>query len=81
MKTKIGVLKKNVTIEFTPDEIWSLILMCDGYKVSCKNNMRDHRPGSMMHEDNKKHYEAADSLMDKIIEVRNKHSVIEEVEV
>jgi hypothetical protein len=43
MMAKQYVLKEDVSITFTPDEIWQLIVICEGDKVLNKNAMRQYR--------------------------------------
>ena len=80
MKVKQLVLKKDVSISFTPDEIWDLILICEGATVFNHNNMREHSVGTMPYNDYKRMAESAERMQNKIIEARNCHSVLETVE-
>lgn len=81
MKVKQYVLKENVSITFTPDEIWELILICEGDKVFNQDNMRKHTKGTVPYEDYCAMAKSAERMQNKIIEVRKQYGVIEEVEV
>lgn len=80
MKMMQYVLKEDVAITFTPEEILDLILICEGDKVFNQNNMREFSKGTMPHEDYRRMAESADRMQKKIIEIRNSYSVLEEVE-
>lgn len=81
MKVRQCVLKEDVSITFTPDEIWDLIVICEGSKVFHQDNMRKHAKGTVPYEDYCKMAKSAERLQNKIIEVRNQNGVIEEIEV
>lgn len=81
MKTKHYVLKEDVSITFTPEEIWELVLICEGSKVFNQANMRDFSPGTAPYEDYKSLAEIAERMQDKIIGVRKQYGVLEEVEI
>ena len=81
MKVKRYVLKEDVAITFTPKEVWDLILICEGSKVFNQENMRGHSPGTMLYKDYKRMAKTAERMQNKLIEIRNSYSVIEEVEV
>ena len=81
MKVKQRVLKDNISITFTPDEIWELIVICEGSKVFNHNNMQQHLEGGKAHGDYKRLYDQAEKMQQKIIEIRNTHSVLEEQDV
>ena len=53
MKLKRCVLKEDVSITFTPEEIWELILICEGSKVFNRENMRKHSPKTTYYGDYK----------------------------
>ena len=46
MKVKQTVLKEDVSITFTPEEIWELILICEGDMSYCKDAMNSYPKGS-----------------------------------
>ncbi len=73
------VLKDDISITFTPDEIWQLIVICEGDKVFNQNVMRQYRKGSRAYNDYKELYDWAEKMQQKIIEIRNTHGVLEEV--
>ena len=43
---KCYVLKEDVSITFTPEEIWQLIVCCEGDKSYCKNAMEQYPKNS-----------------------------------
>lgn len=72
------VLKDDVSITFTPDEIWQLIVVCEGAKVHNKNIMQyfqDSRP----YNDYKELYDWAEKMQQKIIDIRNANGVLEDI--
>ena len=81
MRVKQCVLKQDVSITFTPEEIWELILICEGDKVFNQENMRKHSHGTMPYEDYHRMAESADKMQKKIMEARSQYGVIEEVEI
>ena len=76
---KCYVLKENVSITFTPDEIFDLIICCEGDKSYCKNAMDQYPKGSLGYLEYKKLYDKAEEMQQKIIDIRNAHGVLEEV--
>ena len=76
---KCYVLKEDVSITFTPDEIWQLIAICEGDKVFNQNAMRQYRKGSRAYNDYKELYDCAEKMQQKIIDIRNANGVLEEV--
>lgn len=76
---KCYVLKEDVSITFTPDEIWELIVICEGDKVFNKNAMRQYREGSRAYNEYKELYDLAEKMQQKIIDIRNTHGVLEEI--
>ena len=81
MKVKKYVLKEDVSITFTPDEIWELILICEGDKSYCKDAMNQYPKNSKGYNEYKRLMEVPERMQEKIIAIRNKYSVIEEVDV
>ena len=81
MKVKQYVLKEDISITFTPEEVWELILICEGDKVFNQNSMREFSKGTMPYEDYRRMAESADKMQKKIMEARKQYSVIEEVEI
>lgn len=81
MKVKQYVLKEDISITFSPEEIWELILICEGDKVFNQNSMREFSKGTALYEDYRRMAESADRMQKKIMEARRQYSVIEEVEV
>lgn len=76
---KCYVLKKGVSITFTPDEIFDLIICCEGDKSYCKNAMDQHPKGSLGFLEYKKLYDKAEELQQKIIDIRNANGVLEDI--
>ena len=81
MKVKQKVLKEDVCIKFTPDEIWDLILICEGAMSYCKDAMNSYPKGSKGYNEYKRLMSIPERMQNKIIDIRNKLSVLEEVEV
>lgn len=81
MKVKQYVLKEDVSITFTPDDIWELIVICEGDKSYCKDAMNQYPKNSKGYNEYKELYDRAEKMQQKIINIRNAHSVLEEVEV
>ena len=81
MKAKCKVLKEDVSITFTPDEIWDLILICEGDISYCRDAMSTCPKGSRGYNEYKRLKEIPERMQKKIIDIRNKYGVIEEVEV
>jgi HSP20 family molecular chaperone IbpA len=73
------VLKEDISITFTPDEIWQLIVICEGDKVFNQNAMRQYRKGSRVYNDYKELYDWAEKMQQKIIDIRNANGVLEDV--
>lgn len=76
---KCYVLKEAVSITFTPDEIFDLIICCEGDKSYCKNAMDQHPKGSLGYLEYKKLYDKAEELQQKIIDIRNTSAVLEDI--
>ena len=76
---KCYVLKENVSLTFTPDEIWDLIVICEGDKSFNKDSMNQHPKGSRAYNDYKELFETAERMQKKIIEIRNSRGVLEEI--
>ena len=79
MKAKCYVLKEDVSITFTPDEIGQLICICECDKVHCKASMKQYKKSSRIYNDYKESFEIAERLQKKIIDIRNAHGVLEEI--
>ena len=75
---KCYVLKEDISITFTPDEIWELIVICEGDKSFCKDAMSQAKKGSRAYNAYKESFETAERMQKKIIEIRNSHGVLEE---
>lgn len=73
------VLKKDVSITFTPDEIWELILICEGDKSYCHDAMNSYPKGSKGYNEYKRLKEVPERMQKKIIAIRNANSVLEEI--
>lgn len=76
---KCYVLKEDVSITFTPDEIWQLIVCCEGDMSYCKNAMDQYPKNSLGYLEYKELYNKAEKLQQKIIDIRNANSILEEV--
>ena len=76
---KCYVLKEDVSITFTPDEIWQLIVICEGDKVFNQKAMRQYCKGSRAYNDYKELYDWAEKVQNKIIDIRNTHGVLEDI--
>ena len=76
---KCYVLKEDVSITFTPDEIWDLIVICEGDKSYNKDAMNQYPKGSKGYNEYQKLFEAAERMQKKIIEIRNANGVLEEL--
>ncbi len=81
MKVKQYILKEDLSITFTPEELWELILICEGAKVFNRDNMREVKKGCDLYDDYKRMAETAERMQNKLIELRDKNSVTEEVEI
>lgn len=73
------VLKDDVSITFTPDEIWQLIVICEGDKSFCKDTMNQYPKGSRAYNEYKDSFETAERMQKKIIEIRNAKGVLEDI--
>lgn len=78
-KTKQYVLNKDVSITFTPDEIWELILICEGDMSYCHDAMNSYPKGSRGYNEYKRLREIPERMQKKIIAIRNANSVLEEI--
>ena len=76
---KCYVLKEDVSITFTPDEIFRLIVCCEGDKSYSKDAMSKYPKGSRGYNDYKRHYDAAEKMQQKIIAIRNANADLEEI--
>ena len=72
------VLKEDVSITFTPDEIWDLIVICEGDKSYCKDAMNSYPKGSRAYNAYKDSFEIAERMQKKILEIRNSRGVLED---
>ena len=72
------VLKNDVSITFTPEEIWELILICEGDMSYCKDAMNSYPKNSKGHKEYKRLGEIPERMQKKIIAIRNANSVLEE---
>lgn len=78
MKVKHYVLKEDLAITFTPDEIWDLVVICEGAKVFNSNAMRSYPKGSKGYVEYKQLVNTAERMQKKITTTRNAYSVLEE---
>jgi hypothetical protein len=76
---KCYVLKEDVSITFTPDEIWELIVICEGDKFFCRDAMNQYPKGSRAYNEYKESFEIAERMQKKIIDIRNKYGTLEEI--
>lgn len=81
LKIKCHVLKEDVSITLTPDEIWELILCCEGAKSYNKEAMNQYPKNSKGYTEYKELYDRAEKMQHKIIDIRNAHSILEEQDV
>ena len=81
MKVKHIVLKEDVSITFTPDEIWDLLLICESSRSYYHDSMVSYLKGSKGYDEYKRLKEMPERMQKKIIDIRNKYGVIEETEV
>ena len=72
------VLKNDVSITFTPEEIWELILICEGDMSYCKDAMNSYPKNSKGYNEYKRLGEIPERMQKKIIAIRNANSVLEE---
>jgi len=77
--TKCYVLKEDVSITFTPDEIWQLIVYCEGEISYCKNAMDQYPKNSLGYIEYKELHDKAKVMQQKIIAIRNANGVLEEI--
>jgi HSP20 family molecular chaperone IbpA len=73
------VLKKDLDITFTPEEIWELIVICEGAKSFCKDAMSQYQKGSGAYNEYKESFETAERMQKKLVELRNTNGVLEEI--
>jgi len=76
---KCYVLKEDVSITFTPDEIFELVVCCEGEKSYCKYAMNQYPKNSKGYNEYKQLYEKAEKMQQKIIDIRNANGVLEDV--
>ena len=76
---KCYVLKEDVAITFTPDEIWQLISCCEGDMSYCKDAMNKYPKNSKGYNEYKQLYAEAKKMQQKIIDIRNTNGVLEDV--
>ena len=76
---KCYVLKEDVSIIFTPDEIFELIVCCEGEKFYCKDAMNKYPKNSKGYNEYKHLYERAEKMQNKIIDIRNANGVLEDI--
>jgi len=76
---KCYVLKEDVSITFTPDEIFELVVCCEGEKSYCKDAMNQYPKNSKGYNEYKQLYEKAEKMQQKIIDIRNANGVLEDV--
>ena len=81
MKVKHYVLKEDLAITFTPEEIWDLVVICEGAKVFNQNAMRSYPKGSKGYTEYKQLVDTAERMQKKIMAIRHAHSVLEEAEI
>lgn len=73
------VLKKDLDITFTPEEILELIVICEGAKSFCKDAMSQYQKGSRAYNEYKESFETAERMQKKLVELRNANGVLEEI--
>ena len=73
------ILKKDVSITFTPEEIWDLILICEGDISYCHDAMNSYPKGSKGYNEYKRLKEIPKRMQKKIIDIRNANSVLEDI--
>lgn len=73
------VLKNDVSITFTPEEIWELIIICEGDMSYCKDAMNSYPKNSKGYNEYKRWREIPERMQKKIIAIRNANSVLEEI--
>ena len=74
---KCYVLKEDVSITFTPDEIWELIMCCEGAKSFHKDIMSRYPKGSRGHIEHEGMFKEAEEMQQKLIDIRNANGVLE----
>lgn len=77
MRIKCHELQTDVVMTFTPDEIWDLIVICEGSKVLYKQYMREVVKNSLLWKDYKNLLEKAQKIQEKFINVRNLGPIVE----
>ena len=73
------VLKEDLSITFTPEEIWNLVFICEGAKVLNQGYMRDYPKGSKGYTEYKRLADIAEKMQKKITTERNANSVLEDI--
>lgn len=81
MKVKHYVLKEDLAITFTPEEIWDLVVICEGARVFNQDAMRSYPKNSKGYVEYKQLADTAKRMQKKINEIRHAHSVLEETEI
>ena len=76
---KCYVLKDNVSITFTPDEVWELIMCCEATKSFHKDIMRHYSKGSSGYNEHEGMFNEAENMQQKLIDIRNANGVLEEI--
>lgn len=76
---KCYVLKEDISITFTADEIWELIMCCEAAKSFHKDVMRQYPKGSRGYTEHEGMFNKADNMQQKIIDIRNANSVLEDL--
>ena len=77
--TKQYVLKDDVSIIFTPDEILDLIFICEGAMSYCKDAMNIYPKNSKGYNEYKRLRAVPERMQNKIIDIRNTNSVLEKI--
>ena len=72
-------LKKDVSITFTPKELWNLTVACEGARTFYKDLMRKYPEGSRGYKEYQESYETTVILQQKLIDARNANSEVEEI--
>lgn len=76
---KCYILKDDVSITFTPDEVWDPILICEGDMSYCKDAMNTYPKNSKGYNEYKQLREIPERMQKKIIAIRNANSVLEDI--
>ena len=79
VKVKHYILKEDLAITFTPEEIWELIVICEGDKSYCHDAMNNYPKNSKGYNEYKRLREIPERMQKKIIEIRNANGVLEEI--